>query len=289
MKEKIKKWVVNDYFTPNIKFEVILDALLTPYITEIVQEQCGIKGLEFITKEMSIKDDREDNRGKKIDYLLADDSFVYMVELKTTEESIEEEQWKHYITYCYGEGKNFGNVFGEKLIAIGKKQCEGSLSGNLEQDRVGWNERIENIFKEFVKKSEIKNLEDSYEKNKNVKGFYEEKAKEILRKKEWNSTWKYFYTMGQLLEYFKNKKDETLWEKSLKLIYITPNGYSIASENTLQKYKEFYIRPKKELEPNKSVSLEQAASYLKEAHKDDEYVTLLCDIIAEIYEKNEMK
>ena len=29
--------VVNDYFTPNIKAEVILDTLLTPYSTQIVQ------------------------------------------------------------------------------------------------------------------------------------------------------------------------------------------------------------------------------------------------------------
>ena len=33
----IKHWVVNDYFTPNIKAEVILDTLLTPYSTQIVQ------------------------------------------------------------------------------------------------------------------------------------------------------------------------------------------------------------------------------------------------------------
>lgn len=34
--KEIKNWVVNDYFTPNIKAEVILDTLLTPYVSEII-------------------------------------------------------------------------------------------------------------------------------------------------------------------------------------------------------------------------------------------------------------
>ena len=34
--QEIKKCVVNDYFTPNIKAEVILDTLLTPYVSEII-------------------------------------------------------------------------------------------------------------------------------------------------------------------------------------------------------------------------------------------------------------
>lgn len=33
--------MVNDYFTPNIKAEVILDALLTDYAAEIIKAQCG--------------------------------------------------------------------------------------------------------------------------------------------------------------------------------------------------------------------------------------------------------
>ena len=37
--DEIRKWVVNDYFTPNIKAEVILDTLLTPYVTEILKNQ----------------------------------------------------------------------------------------------------------------------------------------------------------------------------------------------------------------------------------------------------------
>ncbi len=37
LRQLICDQVVNDYFTPNIKAEVILDTLLTPYSTQIVQ------------------------------------------------------------------------------------------------------------------------------------------------------------------------------------------------------------------------------------------------------------
>ena len=37
--EQIERWAVNDYFTPNIKAEVILDTLLTPYIPRILKSR----------------------------------------------------------------------------------------------------------------------------------------------------------------------------------------------------------------------------------------------------------
>ena len=54
--KQLKKWVVNDYFTPNIKAEVILDTLLTPYSTQIVQGQLNelVGSLTFLSKEMSL-------------------------------------------------------------------------------------------------------------------------------------------------------------------------------------------------------------------------------------------
>jgi len=44
----IREWVVKDYFTPNIKAEVILDTLLSKYIHELVE------GTTLVAKEMSI-------------------------------------------------------------------------------------------------------------------------------------------------------------------------------------------------------------------------------------------
>ena len=42
LSDKIEKQVVNDYFTPNIKAEVILDTLLTPYIKQMLKAQLNI-------------------------------------------------------------------------------------------------------------------------------------------------------------------------------------------------------------------------------------------------------
>ena len=53
--KEIKKWVVNDYFTPNIKAEVILDTLLTPYVKQMLWNECGIHA-DFLTKEMSMEE-----------------------------------------------------------------------------------------------------------------------------------------------------------------------------------------------------------------------------------------
>lgn len=87
--KQLKKWVVNDYFTPNIKAEVILDMLLTPYVGQLLKNECGIDAV-FLTKEMSLEEalkPSNDDRGSKIDYIFWGED-VYLVELKTTSGSI---------------------------------------------------------------------------------------------------------------------------------------------------------------------------------------------------------
>ena len=127
MRDKIKKWVVNDYFTPNIKAEVILDTLLTPYIAGIIKDQCGVDAV-FVTKEMSVFDEsRKDKKGEKIDYILADENTAYLVELKTTDGRINPEQAKKYLRNC--EGKTFGDVFGRRLMDIMCKKPDSEPKG----------------------------------------------------------------------------------------------------------------------------------------------------------------
>ena len=150
--KEIKKWVVSDYFTPNIKAEVILDTLLTNYAAEIIKAQCGDKvgkNLHFITKEMSLLDeDRTDNTGAKIDYILSDSSCVYLVELKTTNGSINPDQARNYLERCVAQfhggvepklaaGKSFGEVLGNKLLSImaGERGQFRSIPIGKEEDR----------------------------------------------------------------------------------------------------------------------------------------------------------
>ncbi len=120
----VKKWVVNDYKTPGIKAEVIIDMLLSEYVAEIVQnainegkEEKDKVVLELVSKEFPIRTLTGDapnfqvnktNRNAKVDYLLAskkpDNSDapwqpekLYFVELKTTKDSFDDDQLKRMI------------------------------------------------------------------------------------------------------------------------------------------------------------------------------------------------
>lgn len=284
--KKIKKWVVNDYFTPNIKAEVILDTLLTPCIKNIVQKQCSNvvgKELKFVTKEMSIKEQEKEeqkgNRGTKIDYILVDDEYVYLVELKTASSSIRNKQVMRYITNC--AEKEFGEVLGNKLVKIMKSE-----SVNTE--------------KEYTAKDMEKVFEDRFDKYKNEfvlsKGNYADQARELLKKKGLYSTNKYLYTIGQILDYMNDNNE--IWNKKLKLIYITPYGDSVLPEppedgedkkkewveKYMKKWEALYIKPNN----SESVSLRDWATDKEENEEYDEdynedYVKFLKGIIEELY------
>ena len=248
--KQIKKWVVNDYFTPNIKAEVILDMLLTPYIAEIINSHFNLETI-FVTKEMSIfNSSRGDNRGEKIDYILADENTVYLVELKTADGGIDPKQAGKYLRNC--ESKTFGAVFGQKLINIMSQKTNTVLDSELEGEA-----QLLALYEKICAYTEGTS--------------YAERAKKLLKQKKWNSTYKYLYTMGQLLDYLHTFPRRTLWCLPLKLLYITPAGS--LSYKTFEQHSSFY---------KGSVSLKDAGNYLSEKH-GDELAHLLADIIAEIY------
>ena len=58
--EQIERWAVNDYFTPNIKAEVILDTLLTPYIPRILKSRYDDIDAVLLAKEMSMIEAQKD-------------------------------------------------------------------------------------------------------------------------------------------------------------------------------------------------------------------------------------
>ena len=95
----IKFWTLNDFCTPNIKAEVILDMLLSPFITDIVKEGMNSNGrFVLLAKEFPLKV-YENNKGPKVDYLLMDDSTndLYLVELKTDNNSFNKKQYSIYL------------------------------------------------------------------------------------------------------------------------------------------------------------------------------------------------
>lgn len=268
LSDTIKELVVNDYFTPNIKAEVILDTLLTQYIEKIVESQMGaqVGRLTFLTKEMSIVEKgKTDNRGTKIDYVLEDErGFVYLVELKTTSGSISGDQIERYIDNCCG--KTFGESLGDKLLCL--------------------------VREKFPKASDkLKNLTALQERRKGCA----DRARNYLKESKRASTNKYIYTLGQLLDHHDGDL-ETLWKAPMRLIYLTPDGKNVFPGSPRRKNKQdqekaerqwkerkqewdqFYLGPKG---VNSSVSLVKAEKNLR--CMEEEYAQLLADIIAAIY------
>lgn len=169
MRDYIKKWMLNDYYTPSITAEVILDTLLTPYVPGIIRAQCGVQVGEsvFVTKEMSILEAGGDsNRGAKIDYILAgddssEDTPVCLVELKTTDSSLKKDQAARYLKNC-GDGC-FGTVFGDHLLRI----VQGAFGKTYKKEFVEkfgeegpWNEQV--LLEAFRLVFDAKPFQDRY-------------------------------------------------------------------------------------------------------------------------------
>lgn len=112
--QMVERWTVNDFCTPGLKAEVIIDMLLSEFIEEIVcyglHEKEGEgdwerDNFQLVAKEFPIVTNKNDLRNIKIDYLIAFNSHrtngkkLYLVELKTTSESFSEEQFQLYDLY----------------------------------------------------------------------------------------------------------------------------------------------------------------------------------------------
>ena len=94
--DMIKKWTLNDYRTPGIKAEVILDMLISEFIEDIIRYDYFKKGrnvnVTLLAKEVPIRINTS-NLNAKVDYLVSVGSRkLVMVELKTTNESYNDPQ-----------------------------------------------------------------------------------------------------------------------------------------------------------------------------------------------------
>ena len=84
--ERMGTEIVNDYFTANIKSEVLIDTLLTPIIGDIltiIGQHIGIKGkMQVLAKEFPMMKngniDETDFRNCNADYLMSDENTVYL-------------------------------------------------------------------------------------------------------------------------------------------------------------------------------------------------------------------
>ena len=100
--DMVKEWTVRDYQTQSIKSEVIIDMLISGFIGEMIAAQEGCEKAMLLAKEFPIHTEKDDEgektenggnlRNAKVDYLVAAGKSLYLVELKTTKESYNENQ-----------------------------------------------------------------------------------------------------------------------------------------------------------------------------------------------------
>ena len=203
----IEKSIITDYFTPNIKSEVIFDMLLAPVITEIIQVILN-EDTELIAKEFPLLNrnfsqcSESGYRNCNIDYLLrsTDKKIWYLVELKTTESSEDKQQRDNYKDLL-GKKINIYNDFVELLLHIyGKKH--GSSEDSLKS-----------VFGNIIGENcDIGN------------STYSELAVQKLKSLKVTGSKKYLYTAARLLDKGIGTSSEEIGYESLKIIYITPNG-----------------------------------------------------------------
>lgn len=229
---RLKNEVMKDYFTANVKAEVLIDTILTPVIDEIltffVNGKDSDSKVKLLAKEFplpvqnlsSCKDEDSGQskklsyRSRNVDYLMSDRKCIYFVELKTTWSSFEKDQMENYLKHC-----RIKNSFGEKegfdfirllnhVSKTGKSELEGDMS------EVGF-EKLEELFRhiiDYVKKDGAATNHES--------GDFSSQAKKYLIDEEADSSKKYLFTVGQILDH---KGDEKWWGyKNRKLIYIGP-------------------------------------------------------------------
>ncbi len=107
----VSHWTLKDHFNPGIKAEVIWDMLLSEYIPEIVSyceepEKEGCEGYRILAKEFPLRagNKKDSLANAKADYLVEGPDFLYLVELKTTGSSFDNEQFQRYCSYLEKNG-----------------------------------------------------------------------------------------------------------------------------------------------------------------------------------------
>ena len=90
--DTVKYWTISDYKTPGIKAEVILDMLISEFITEMLWFRFNADEAALLTKELPI-DIKKGNLNAKVDYLACvDRKKLLLIELKTDKDSYNDPQ-----------------------------------------------------------------------------------------------------------------------------------------------------------------------------------------------------
>lgn len=217
--------VINDYYTANVKAEVIFDTMLTPVISEILTVACfeeTNEKMNFIAKEFPLINDENSFRSRNADYLMHDDNYVYLVELKTTQDSINNPQMENYLSKVCGAGELFSTKLGSDFIYLLNWVSRTGISkwkgGTKKED-------LEELFERIINYPE-KTIQPKNERATKEK--YALKAINYLKSNQVCSSKKYLFTAGQILDHMGDGK---WWDHEIKLLYLVPKK----PENSFEK------------------------------------------------------
>lgn len=136
--DMVKRWTVRDFRTQKIKAEVIVDMLISDYIKDIVSQSLG-NDIKLIAKEFPIArigqtpNEKEGNRQyASVDFLMSgkenDKSVIYLVELKTSANSLDGLQLWNMLWTCYQESDSLYNRFQDVILNYGIDKNGNNLS-----------------------------------------------------------------------------------------------------------------------------------------------------------------
>lgn len=227
--------VINDYYTAGIKTEVVIDTLITPVITELIKEMLENSGRKniitgdvvYITKEFPMIKQDGSYSNTKADYLIMDEKTVYLVELKTSMDSMEQSQIDNYYSYINNIEKKKENK--KKYLGIMMDEFS-ALFNSVSNTGMG----IEKFKKVKMNLPDLVKLVLDREKIEVIDGKYKNAAKEYLKgentssslknlkSKNASSSKKYLMQAVDIVKniYLKNENENE--RKNLKLIYIVP-------------------------------------------------------------------
>ncbi len=243
--EILTEYIIRDYYTPNIKAEVILDMILTPVIGEILtvigrsNTDLGINGkMRLLAKEFPMLKSKScaKTSGKyrtcNADYLMCDKKSVYFVELKTTQQSLDDGQMKNYQNYLVRcKNKEFSSVPGAEFIDLLNHVSKTGYPDSSEKKTWGiTKDDLKRLFKAIVwyqeyrgygKKGKKIPLREDWAKEKTC---HVDEAIAYLKENRAVSSKKYLLTAGQMLD---NMEDGGWWDcGQIKLLYLMPETLS---------------------------------------------------------------
>ncbi len=243
--EDIKNSFTNDYWTAGYKAEVSFDTLLTPVIEKIIQTK--FTDAIYVTKEFPILkrtlgiNSTSGFDSINADYVLSNNDTVYFVELKTTMDSINDDQEDNYFKML--EKPTCFNIWGDDFIMLLNHNSDSGIG----------DDRFKNINKDLFSK-DIKNQSDNTEillkcfrticerhkipatpQSPKKEDFYQETAIRYLKNKRSKTTTsgnsrlsgknKTLFQAGQILDYCSspNDKNLSLWRKNIQIVYLLPS------------------------------------------------------------------